>query len=126
MHARRDGSQTRGCSPLQASTWHEEGKLEHFGAFLPWVVSKLVLSQNAIAQPWMCFQTCRCTSSIPWDKAGARPPLAGAKGTHCGLPACLPACCRQTLSLNPGTKGKGREQPARALFRLIEPPRSQH
>lgn len=50
MHARRNGSQKRGCSPLQTSTWPEEGKLEHFGAFLPWLMSKLVLNQNAIAQ----------------------------------------------------------------------------
>lgn len=51
MHDRRDGSQKRGCSPLQASTQHEEGKLEHFDAFLPWVMSKLCSSEMALPSP---------------------------------------------------------------------------
>lgn len=104
-------AQTGECGPPQTSPQHERGKLEHFGALLPWVMSKLVLIQSSIAQPWLSFQTCWCSSSIPWDGAGARPPWQVLTDRSvCLLPS-------GGLS-EPWLKGKGTEQPARAFCRL--------
>jgi len=90
--------------PIAGITQRTEGKLEHFGTLLPWVMSKLVLTRHSVTQPWKRFPARQCPGSIPWDNAGVRAPLAGAEGTH----GSGSACCHQPLPRDPGTKGRRR------------------
>lgn len=94
---------------MLVSTWHEEGELEHSSAFLPWMVSELVLPQISITQPRLDFQTCWCTGSIPWDKAGAFPCWQLQRAHEVlGLPPAV------GFSLNPG--GQEDEAASRTLL----------
>lgn len=98
-------AKTRECGPLQTSPQHERGKLEHFGALLPWVMSKLVLIQSSIAQLWLSFQTCWCTG-MGWSRGET--PLAGANRQ-----VCLPAAIRRSLcTLAQGEGDSSQQQPS--------------